>query len=68
MESIFYMEFQLYKCKKSAISQQVVYCSFQSKILVRKLTLLHSAHFCVNLYKIHEIHRERTSKPAGKDV
>ena len=37
---------------KSAISQQVVYSSFQSNILVRKLTLLHFAHVCVNLYKI----------------
>ena len=53
---------------KSAISQQVVYSSFQSNILVRKLTLLPFAHVCVNLYKIYESHRERSSKLAVKDV
>ena len=62
------MEFQLYKCEKSVISQQVVYCSFQSNILVMKLILLHFAHVCVNLYKIYESHRERTSKLAVIDV
>ena len=53
---------------KSAISQQVVYSSYQSKMLVRILTLLHFAHVCVNLYKIYENHQDRTSKFAVKDV
>ena len=57
-----------YMHAKSAISQQVVHSSFQSNILDRKLTLLHFAHVCINLYKIYESHRERTSKFAVKDV
>ena len=57
-----------YNHAKSAISQQVVYSSFQSNILVRKLTLLHFAHVCVNLYKIYDSHRERTSKLAVKTL
>ena len=53
--------------QKSAISS-VVYCSFRSNILVGKLTLLDCAHICVNLYKLYESHRERTSKLAVKAV
>ena len=42
------MEFRLYIYgKNSTISPQVVYSCFQSNIIVRKLTLLHLAHFCV---------------------
>ena len=54
--------------QKSTISKQVVYCSFQSNVLVRKLTLLYFAHVRVNLYKVYESHRERTSKLAVEDV
>ena len=33
--------------------------------VLRKLTLLHFAHVCVNRYKLHESHRDRTSKLAA---
>ena len=52
MESIFYFILHgisgIYM-QKWAISQQVVYCSFQSNIYVRKLTLLHFANVCESL-------------------
>ena len=41
------MEFRLYIWTNSMISPQVIYDSFQSNILVRELTLLHFASFCV---------------------
>ena len=40
------MEFRLYM-EKNTISPKVVYSCFQSNIVVRKLILLHFAHFCV---------------------
>ena len=43
------MEFRLYIWKKITISLKVVYSCFQSNIVVRKLTLLHFAHFYVLL-------------------
>ena len=41
------LEFRLYIWINSTISPQVVYGCFQSNIVVRKLTLLHFAQFCV---------------------